>query len=397
MTIPAAPSSMTCSGSGRVSTPTSVSPAESVTLSSVVCSASRPRSPRTPYARTRSLGWTSSTPSANDSPASTSPLRNWMPIASAWRLDLVVADRRHRLDGRDVEREPERVTDADGAALEVVGVGRRVAVAEVGHDVHEHRARRDLLARDAGAVDDRLERRARLPPAVGEDVEPRLEPLGRLGRVRVGRPDVGDDVAGLVVLRDERAVAQLLVAQVLHPRLVADLDRLGGRLGILRVRDDRRRLDPLLGDPLHPPVEGARDVEAALLDLAARLLARAQLRGELLADLPHEVVGLPLGALLRRDDDRLGLGGLEVGGAELVPVSGVRSRDIWSRTWLRRWTIFASSGTTSCVFVHASSGSFGSTHCSSALRTRSYADGACGMAAMIAASARVRSLSSLPK
>ena len=318
MTIPAAPSSMTCSGSGRVSTPTTVSPDESVTLRSVVCSTSRPRSASTPYARTRSLGWTSSTPSANESPASTSPLRNWMPIASAcaWTLSLpIVAD---RLDGRDVEREPEGVADANRAALQVVGIGRRVAVAEVGDDVHEHRPGGDLPARDARAVDDRLERRAGLPPAVGEDVEPRLEPLGRLGRVGVGRADIGDDVAGLVVLRDERAVAQSRVAQVLHPRLVALVDRLGRRLGVLRVRDDRRRLDPLLGDPLHPPVERARDVEAALLDLVAGLLAPTQLRGQLLADLPHEVVRLPLGALLRRDDHRLGLGGLEVGVAELV-------------------------------------------------------------------------------
>ena len=40
------------------------------------------------------------------------------------RLDRVVADDGHRLHGRDVEREPQRVSDADGAALEVVGVGR---------------------------------------------------------------------------------------------------------------------------------------------------------------------------------------------------------------------------------------------------------------------------------
>ena len=57
-------------------------------------------------------------------------------------LDGVVADRRDRLDGRDVEREPQGVADADGAALEVVGVGGRVAVPEVGDDVHEHRRRR---------------------------------------------------------------------------------------------------------------------------------------------------------------------------------------------------------------------------------------------------------------
>ena len=37
----------------------------------------------------------------------------------------------HRLDRRDVERELERVADADGAALEAVGVVRRVAAAEV--------------------------------------------------------------------------------------------------------------------------------------------------------------------------------------------------------------------------------------------------------------------------
>ena len=58
----------------------------------VVWSASRPLSPRTPYARIRSSGWTTSTPSGNDIPAFTWPFWNWIPIfsACAWIASLPI-------------------------------------------------------------------------------------------------------------------------------------------------------------------------------------------------------------------------------------------------------------------------------------------------------------------
>ena len=44
----------------------------------------------------------------------------------------------HRLDGRDVQRELERVAQPHGTALEAVRVVRGVAAAEIRADVHEH-------------------------------------------------------------------------------------------------------------------------------------------------------------------------------------------------------------------------------------------------------------------
>ena len=90
-------------------------------------------------------------------------------------VDVVGAVDAHRLDGRDVERELERVADADRTALEVVGVLRRVAATEVGADVHQHRAGGDRLVVDADRVVERLERRTGLAIALADDVVLRLE------------------------------------------------------------------------------------------------------------------------------------------------------------------------------------------------------------------------------
>ena len=178
-----------------------------------------------------------------------------------------------------------------------------------------------LLFGDARGVDDRLERRTRLAPAVGEDVEPGLELLRRLLAVRVRRADVRDDVARLVVHRDERAVVEVVAAQAVHPALVGEAERLGRGPRVLRVGDDRRRLDPLLGDVLEAHVERGRHRQAAGLDLVGQVSASraAQLRRELLADLPHELGRLPLVGHLRREHHRRGPRGVEVGGRELAP------------------------------------------------------------------------------
>ena len=172
-----------------------------------------------------------------------------------------------RLHGRDVEREAQGVAHPHGPALEVVRVGRRVAAAEVGDDVHEHRRRRDALVRDARGVDDRLERRARLAPAVGEDVEPGLELLRRLLGVRVGRPDVGDEVARLVVHRHERAVVEVLGCAGCPSSA-----RTGGRApcavarGFFELGTIVAALTHFSAIVLEAHVEGRRDGEAAGLD-----------------------------------------------------------------------------------------------------------------------------------
>ena len=167
---------------------------------------------------------------------------------------------------------------------------------------------------DAGHVVEGLEGRTGLSPAVGQDVELRLELLGRLGRVVVGRADVGHDLAGLPVHGDQRSVVDLLVAELGHPRLVGDAQLLGVGLGVLDVGQDGRRLDPPLAELLELPVERGHDLEPAALEDRAGLGAGiAEQVGELLAHRPDEVGRLPDGDDARREDDWLGPGGVEVG------------------------------------------------------------------------------------
>ena len=186
-------------------------------------------------------------------------------------VDVVGRVEGHRLDGRDVERELERVADADGAALEAVGVVGRVAAPEVRADVHQHRAGGDGLVVDADRVVERLERRSGLAIAVADDVELRLEVLLARRGVVVRAADVGDQLAGLVVDRHERAVVEVLALEVGHPRLeLLEPERLGRRRHVLLVRDDGRGADPLLGDLLEADVEGRGDPQPAEIERVAR-------------------------------------------------------------------------------------------------------------------------------
>ncbi len=223
-----------------------------------------------------------------------------------------------RLDGRDVERELERVADADRPPLEVVGIGRRVAAAEVGGAVHEHVAGREGPVVDADDVVERLERRARLAEALRDDVVLRLELGSGRRRVVARRADVRDDLAGLVVERDERPVADVLVLEVAHPRLVvveAEPFRELGRPRVMRCKG--RHADPLLGRLLEPQVERRDDAEATLGELVAgRSVGPADLAGEFLLDRPHEVGRSPAGRRLAGEGDLLALGGLEVRAAD---------------------------------------------------------------------------------
>ena len=195
---------------------------------------------------------------------------------------------RHGLDGRDVERELQRVADPDRASLEVVGIGRRVATTEVGRDVHQHVAGGERAVVDADGVVERLERRTRLAEALGHDVVLRLELRVVRRRVVVRRADVGHDLAGLVVHRDERPVADVLVLEVAHPGgVLVEAEPAREPLRVAVVRGDGRRLDPLLGDLLETPVEGRGDAEAAFLERrAGRRVGSADLPRELLPGRP---------------------------------------------------------------------------------------------------------------
>ncbi len=222
------------------------------------------------------------------------------------------------LDRRDVERELEGAAHPDGAALGAVGLGRVEGAGarrrEVGDDVHEHRRRGEGLVVDPDRVDERLDRRPGLAPAVGQDVELRLELLPAVGRVR-GRAGIREDLARPVVDDARGRVVDVVARQALDPApLVAgDLAVRQDLVRVRRVRHDRRRVDPLLDDALHAVVEAGRDRVAAGVDLLAVVRVAAQDLAELVAHLPHELRGAPLVGDLRREDHGLGLRGLVVG------------------------------------------------------------------------------------
>src|SRR4029079_1776090 len=102
------------------------------------------------------------------------------------------------LDRGDVERELEGRPQADRASFEVVGLGGGETTAEVRDDVHEQRRGGHASVLDADRVVDRLDRRPRLAPAVGENVELRLE-LAVPGRRVARRTGIREDLAGPVV------------------------------------------------------------------------------------------------------------------------------------------------------------------------------------------------------
>ena len=228
--------------------------------------------------------------------------------------DVVDAVHRHRLDGGDVEREHERLAEAERAALEAISVEGRPAAAEVGRHVHQHRRRGECAVVDAGHVVDRLEGRPGLAPAGLQDVPFRVELLVGVGVVVVGAADVGEDLAGPVVEGRQRAVVEVLAAQVGHPGGVRDADLLGVALRIRRAGQDRHRLDPLLGRLLHRVVEGGDDPVTARLERCAGLgLLAAEDAGQLVADAQDEVRRPPDRGRLLRQHDRLLLGRVVVG------------------------------------------------------------------------------------
>ena len=87
---------------------------------------------------------------------------------------------------------------------------------------------------------------------------------------------------------------------------------------------DRRGLDPLLGLLLERPVERGDDGVAAGVDCFARVreVFAAQDRAELVADLPDEVGGQPVGADRRLRITGSARGRVEVGRVNVRFVSG---------------------------------------------------------------------------
>ena len=156
-------------GSGQTA-----SPSASMTFRIVVRGISTPPFAIAPYAPSRSIGWTSSVPMPIE--VDRQRARHVVDPEVLRPLEEVVeAVDQPGLDRGDVQRELEGRAEADRAALEVVGLGRREPPAEVGHDVHEHRRRGHRPVVDADRVVDRLDRRSGLAPAVGQDVELGLE------------------------------------------------------------------------------------------------------------------------------------------------------------------------------------------------------------------------------
>ena len=271
---------------------------------------------------------TSTVPRAAARPAclkSFVPPANRIPNFVGPGRDGVGPDALERPDRRHVQRVLERLPDEDRAAIELVRVARRPAGCELVGDVEEEAARGQPLRVEGARVDDRLPRRARLPDAVAGGVVLRLE-LAARDRVAVvaGAPDVGADVAGPVVDRDQRPVVEVLAAEGVDPGPVrrADLQVSQERRGGLprEVRGDRAGGQPLLGELLGAPVERRDHRVAAGLD--RRVGAEDLL--ELASDLPREVRRPEGQRLVAGEDDRLGQGLLELGVRELGPARASR-------------------------------------------------------------------------
>ncbi len=122
-----------------------------------------------------------------------------------------------RLDRRDVQRELQRVPHSHRTPFESIGVGRRPAPLELGHDVHEHRRRGHGVVVEAGDVADGLDRGSRLAVAGEHHVVLGREVLVLDLQVVVGAAADREDLARAVVDHRTGAVVDVLAAQVEDP------------------------------------------------------------------------------------------------------------------------------------------------------------------------------------
>ena len=148
----------------------------------------------------------------------------------------------------------------------------RIAATEVGADVHQHRARGDRLVVDADRVVERLERRTGLAIALADDVVLRLEVVlvrravvvARCRRRRRARR------SGSRARPARRCGGPCSCRLAIHGSSFLNPSALAAAVMVLRVRDDRRGRDPLLGDLLEVDVEGRGDPQAAVFESVAR-------------------------------------------------------------------------------------------------------------------------------
>src|SRR6185369_1852271 len=95
----------------------------------------------------------------------------------------------------------------------------------LGRDVEQEAAGGQAVGVEGARVNDRLERRAGLARAVAGGVVLRLELRAlQLVLVVAGAAGVGEDVAGPVVERDERAVVEVLAPEGVDPGSILRAD-----------------------------------------------------------------------------------------------------------------------------------------------------------------------------
>ena len=233
-----------------------------------------------------------------------------MPIFSAVVGDAFVADPLERPDRRDVQRVLECLAArAPGRAR----AGRRRVAPSPGarsNSVVTSSRRlpgRQPLRIERGCVQDRLPGRAWLAGAVAGDVVLGLELAARRGRRACSRHCRHTRARRRSGNRGPRAPrcadpcrAASRATRVRPPGSSSvRIASLGGPAG--SVRRDGRRGEPLLGEPLRPPVERRRDPIAAALQVGVRPEDLLQLA----ADLPRELAARDADRPVAGQDDRL--------------------------------------------------------------------------------------------
>ena len=195
---------------------------------------------------------------------------------------------------------------------------------ELGRDVEQQTARREVPLLERCRVDDRLARRTRLPVPVASDVVLGFEALrGEVVAVVPGAADVGEHVAGPVVERHERGVVEVLAAQRPDPATFAarDLELLEQLVAgaALEVRGDDGGSDPTLCQLLCPPVERGDDSIAGRREID---VLRRRSACELALDLPREMAGPEPVGLIACEDDGFVERGLQLERRQLGPARG---------------------------------------------------------------------------
>ena len=188
------------------------------------------------------------------------------------------ADGVEQAHGRHVERQLQRLPDADVALVAHVEIARPVA-GEIGRPVLDQRLLRDQALLHGEAVDERLQRRARRADGPGH-----VDPAGAAGIEEIGRADLAEDLAGLGVGQhhgDRQLRAELLgglPGDRLQPFLDAPADGqlvdVLGRRVLQRGAGGMRRQAPAAPGAMPATSSAGRAVGLALVDQAGAHHAR---------------------------------------------------------------------------------------------------------------------------